>query len=323
MNDLATKLVILWRDDEVEGWTALQRGMQEALLRLGVPAVHRQRSDAMRRFARLLSRAGLVRRVAPLGKRRLVTLAWRSDGPAFPDAYWCELVPWIYDCWGPNFDEWERLLRRNRVRLAFFTARAAAEHFARKVPGLTTRWLPECHELRLLSPSLPLRDRPVHVLELGRRLASVHDGIRGPLERAGKQHLYDKGSHASAVPGLDALYKKMGESAVVVCYPKARTHPEGAGGVETVTQRYFETLGSGCLAVGQCPAELRDLYGFDPVIALRESDPGAHMLEILADLGSYQAHVDRCLARTREVGHFDIRAKQMLDAIAAYDNGAR
>lgn len=313
----------MWQDSRLEGWTALQHGMQRSLQRLGVPVVRRQRSELARRAARGLAKLGLARRIVPLGGRRLVTLTWRNEGPALPDAYWCEIVPWIYDCWPPQFAEWERLLRRHRVRLAFFSARAAAEHFARAIPGLESRWLPECHELKSLSPARPLAERGVHVLELGRRMPAVHESIREPLAASGMKHIYDRGAHASAVPGLGALYRTMGDSAVVICFPKSRTSPSGSGGMETVTQRYFETLGSGCLAVGSCPAELRDLYGFDPVVALDESDPSGHLMKILGSLASYQEHVRRCLERTREVGTCDARAADMLRMIREFDAARR
>lgn len=310
---------MLWQDTALEGWTALQHGMQRSLKKLGMPVIRRQRSELSRRLARGIAKAGLVRRFTTVGGRRLVTLTWRNEGPALPDAYWCEIVPWIYDCWPPQHAEWERLLRRNRVSLALFSARAEAEYFARAIPGLDARWLPECHELTTLFPQRPLAQRGVHVLELGRRMPSVHERIREPLAAAGKTHVYDRGPHASAVPGLEALYRTMGDAAVVVCYPKSRTNPDAAGGVETVTQRYFETLGSGALAVGHCPAELRDLFGFDPVIALDERDPAGHIRSILDGIASYQAHADRCLARAREVGTCDVRAAEMLRMIAEFD----
>lgn len=319
MTKARTDLVVLSRGDAVHGWTALNRGMRDALVRQGVPHVVRQRSEIAMKAAAAVGKLDVVRRIAPIGRRRLVTLSWGSDAAAIPDLLWCEIVPWIYDCWGPQFARFESMLQRNRIRLAFFSARSAGEHFAKLIPGLTTRWLPECMDLSLLSPSKPLAERSVHVLEMGRRVAAVHEKIRAPLEKAGKVHLYDKAHHGSAIPGLAALYERMGDSAVVTCFPKSVSHPDGAGGVETVTQRYFETIGSGSLAVGYCPKELNDLFGFNPVIELSTSDPAGHMLEILGSLPAYQAHADRALARVKEVGGFDVRAAEMLRMIDEFD----
>lgn len=311
---------IAWAESKAEGWTALARGMSSALSRQGVPVLQKRRSEVGLKVARACKRIGVTRRIAPLGKRRLVTLSWASDLFAFPDAFWCEIIPWCFDCWGQMFGEWETMLRRHRVRLAFFSAQQTAAHFAKAIPGLTTHWLPEAQELGLLKPGKPLAERSVHVFEMGRRLAAVHDQIRDPLKSAGKTHIYDPpNKHATAIPGLDALYQKMGDSAIVMCYPKVMTHPEGAGGVETVTQRYLETIGSGCLPVGHCPKELEELMGFNPVVELSPEDPAGHMLEVLAKLPSYQPQVDRAFRKIQEWGGFDPRARRMLDLIGEFD----
>ncbi len=313
-------LVVPWSEVAQEGWAALPRGMRAALLRQGVREVSRQGSGLSRKVARVCKKAKLMRRVATLGKRRLVTLSWASDVPAFPDAFWCEIVPWCFDTWGQDWPEWEALLRRHRVRLAFFTARAAAEHFAKQIPGLQTHWLPEAQNLSLLKPSKKLVERSVHVFEMGRKMQQVHDKIREPLKAAGKKHLFDEpGKHATAIPTLDLLYETMGDSAIVMCYPKSMTSPQGSGGVETVTQRYLETMGSGSLVVGHCPKELEDLFGFNPVVELSPEDPAKHMLEILGSLEKYQPLVDRARVKVNEMGGFDPRAAEMLRLIDEFD----
>ncbi len=317
-------LVALWDRAPVEGFTAPNRGMREALGRLGVRRADRQIIPPTRFVARVAAKLTLVRNFARVGDRRLVTLSWASDMSTFPDAYVCESVPWIYDCWGQQWALWEALLRRHRTRLAFFSARQNAEHFAKVIPGLTTHWLPEALDLSLLQPGKPLAQRTQHVFEMGRRLAAVHEKIREPLKAAGKSHVYQVGPRThKVIPGLDNLYKTLGDTATMVCYPKVMTHPDGAGGVETLTQRYIESIGSGALAVGYCPAELKELFGFNPMVDLSTTDPAGHLLDILANLESYQPLVDKSLARVKEVGSFDSRARAMLDAIAAFDASPR
>lgn len=319
MHDLSKAVTVNWVGGKAQGWTALQLGMVKALGRAGVPVIERERGKLGLRMAQVMRKTGLARRFVRLGKPRLVTISWASEVPALPDALWCEMVPWIYDCWGQQWDEWAVLLKRHKVRLAFFSARAAAEHFARAVPGLKTHWLPEAMELSLLHPEKPLAERTLHVFEMGRRFAQVHDKIRDPLAQAGKQHAYDPpGKHAGAIPGLDQLYQRMGDAAMIICFPKNMSHPEGAGGVETVTQRYLETIGSGALPVGHCPKELEDLMGFNPCVELSLEDPAGHILSILGDLKSYQPQVDRARAKLQEWGGFDPRAAEMLRVVRGF-----
>ena len=320
----ADNLVVLWDRAPIEGFTAPNRGMREALARLGARRADRQVIPLTRFAARFAAKLGLIRNLARLADRRLVMLSWASDMKAFPDSYICENIPWIYDCWGQQWPRWEALLRRHRTRLAFFSARQNAEYFAKAIPGLTTHWLPEALDLTLLRPGKPLIERTQHVFEMGRRLASIHDKIRDPLKAEAKSHIYqiDPRRH-NVIPGLDNLYASLGDSATMICYPKVMSHPDGAGGVETLTQRYIESIGSGALTIGHCPAELQDLFGFNPVIELSTTDPAGHLLDVLANLASYQPLIDKSLARVKEVGSFDIRAKSMLEAISAFDAANR
>ncbi len=308
------RLLVMCRDEPTRGWNLQTVGLSRALLRLGVPSVWWPTRGLRWILGRAAARARLVRPLLRRPRTRLIApTAWASDSGAFPYAYWTELVPWIYDCWEPQFHRWERLLRRHRVRTAFFTARDAAAHFRRAMPGLETHWVPEAVDLDALHPGKPLADRSIHVLELGRRWALVHDRIREPLRLAGHRHQYSSQAGPAIPGGYGDLNRALGDSAISLCFPKSVTHPEGAGGVETVTQRYFEVLGSGCLAVGTCPGELRDLFGFDPVIPVSREDPAGQVLKILERLDEYQPHVDRCLTRVREVGTFELRARTILE----------
>ena len=65
---------------------------------------------------------------------------------------------------------------------------------------------------------------------------------------------------------LKDLVAGLANSRVSICFPQSITNPERCGKVETVTLRYFESMASKCLIVGKCPLELRDLFGYNPVI---------------------------------------------------------
>ncbi len=313
----ASRIIAVANDEPIEGWTLPPRDFASALGRAGVPLVHQQRSGVARALYRALARAGLLRPISASRGVCIAPIAWANVGPAYPAAFRRELVPWIFDCWGPQFPAWERALRSQRCRLAFFSARAAADHFRNVIPGLDCRWLPEACDPARYSPGTPLHQRAIHVLELGRKHEPVHNAIRGPLEQAGKKHIYSlDGANTVLFSGVEALYAGLGDTAVALCYPKTVTHPAAAGGVETLTQRYFEVMGSGALAVGVSPAELRDLFGFDPVIPIDMRDPAGQLLEILANLHAHQAHADRCRARLLEVGTFDSRARDLLRVLS-------
>ncbi|MEI7658625.1 MAG: hypothetical protein WCK33_11230 [Phycisphaerae bacterium] len=305
-------LWVAMNDEPETGLNLLQKGLQRALAARGVMPVHCQRSAAARRVARLMGKLGLVRPVWRRPPRVVVPVTWASEATLFPASCFHEVVPFIFDCWPEQFDRWAKLLQRHRVRLAFFTARDAIAAMQRRLPALDARWLPEACDPSKFHPGTPLAERTLHVLEMGRKHAPVHDALRGGLQ--GFRHVFSvKDSSTPIFAGLDDLYRAMGDTVVSICHPRSVTHhADATERVETMTQRYLETIGSGALAVGQSPAELRDLFGFDPVIELSRVDPAGHVRDILRDARGYQAHADCCLARLAEVGTFEARADTLI-----------
>ena len=312
MTDVRPDLWVAMNDEPETGLNLLQKGLQRALAARGVMPVHCQRSAAARRVARLMGKLGLVRPVWRRPPRVVVPVTWASEATLFPASCFHEVVPFIFDCWPEQFDRWEKLLQRHRVRLAFFTARDAIAAMQRRLPALDARWLPEACDPSKFHPGTPLAERTLHVLEMGRKHAPVHDALRGGLQ--GFRHVFSvKDSSTPIFAGLDDLYRAMGDTVVSICHPRSVTHhADATERVETMTQRYLETIGSGALAVGQSPAELRDLFGFDPVIELSKVDPAGHVRDILRDARGYQAHADCCLARLAEVGTFEARADTLI-----------
>lgn len=319
MDQAAARVWMAMNDEPVSGLNLLQKGLQAALVARGVRPVHYQRTSVARKAARLAGKLGLIRplfrRESAEAPRVIVPLVWASHAPLWPATCFHEIVPFIFDCWPEQFDRWAALIRRHRVRVAFFTARDAGAALKRRVPELEVHWLPEACDLRLFHPGRPLVQRSIHVLEMGRKFGPVHEALVAGL--TGFRHVYSaKDSTTPIFESLDDLYRGMADSAISLCHPRSVTHHADASErVETMTQRYLETMGGGALAVGVCPAELRDLFGFDPVIALSTTDPAGHVREILASLASYQPHVDRCLRRLAEVGTFEARADRLLETL--------
>ena len=72
-----------------------------------------------------------------------------------------------------------------------------------------------------------------------------------------------------------------------------------------------------CLIVGHCPVELREVMGFDPVIAADTTDPAAQIRHILEHVEEYQPLVDRNHAAVLERGAWDVRTRQLLAELEA------
>ena len=66
-----------------------------------------------------------------------------------------------------------------------------------------------------------------------------------------------------------------------------------AGNIETLTQRYWEAMLSGCVIVGRAPKELISICSYNPVVEVKEEDYDAGVTKVLRHLSDYQGLVDR------------------------------
>jgi hypothetical protein len=283
-----------------------------SLLKAGITAVRHHPSEYITNLARHCDDRGWGRNFFRLrGRAYIVAMMWPKTARLLPTGCWSEVIPFCFDCWPKDYHAWERIFRRYRVRTAFFTARQSAEYFQNRIPGMDSLWTPEAADPLEYDSEIPLIARTVDVLELGRRSELYHNAVTGPLEEKQYSHLYGHGA-GRLFPTRRQLMDTWRQTKISVCFPKSLTAPERAGGVETVTFRYFESLASKCLIVGSCPQELRDLFGYNPVIEVDESDYGRQLLEILSDIGRYQEMVNTNYQRMLEVGSWDVRVQTML-----------
>jgi hypothetical protein len=308
--------LVLLETSETRVWTYPVRGLEHALAEAGVRAVSHQRFEFLRLFSRVLAQAGMVRNFWKASRDiYLAILMGPAEYRLLPFSYGREVVVYCFDCWPAKYARWEAFFRRNRIRLAFFSARRSAEHFSQTIPGMKSVWLPEAvdPEAYLYSKSLP--ERPIDVLELGRKDDAFHQAITPRLKESRRVHLYEEEKGKLIFSTREELVKGLGDSKISVCFPSSLTHPERSGDVETVTHRYFEAMASACLILGKCPQELLDLFGYNPVIEADQRDPYGQLNDILQNLSNCQELVSRNYRRLQEVGTWKVRAASMIEIV--------
>lgn len=319
--DRRKRVILLLPHHEHTNHTA-DSGLRRQLIRAGFGSVRLHKFRWIVGAGYMLSKAGLIGNLAQHPRYAMFALVHRlSEANLFPSAYLFESIVYAYDCWPCRYPEWEAFFRRHRIRVAFLSAQQSAEEFRRRIPEMKTYWLPEACDPGDYLPDKPLADRPTDVLELGRRYADYHARIREPLRVAGSKHLFERVRGSRLFPQLSDLVQGYGNAKVSICFPASITDPHWAEGVETATFRYFESMASKCVIVGHAPAELVDLYGYNPVIEADMTDPVAQLQSILSDVGQYQSLVDRNFTRTLQVGTFESRASQVARTLV--DDGYR
>jgi hypothetical protein len=300
---------------------AFNRSLEQA----GVRPVRHQPFSRMEHVGRYLDHRRRLRNFFCLpGYAFIIALEWPYEERLFPVCYFGEIIPLCFDCWPKDYEKWFDLFCRHRIRIAFFTARQSADHFQRKLPAMKCHWLPEAADPgEYQALTRPVRDRGIDVLELGRKSEKYHAMIRQALVQAGYVHRYRAPGERRMFPTRMDLMEAWGDTKISICFPKTITDPAKAGGVETATFRYFESIASRCLVVGHCPQELEELFGYKPVLEADMDDPAGHLLSILSEIESYQEFIDRNHRRMLEVGGWDGRVQQMLSILSlkGYETG--
>ncbi|MCA1661547.1 MAG: hypothetical protein LC648_05090 [Novosphingobium sp.] len=293
-------------------------GIERALERLGVPRT-RNASYLERVWSRVIIRFDLTRFYGRLS--RTVHFVVVMNLPArrfYPQGWWAESVAYCLDCWSPRYDEWERFLRRNRVRIAFFNARDPAREMARRLPGQAIAYLPEAVDPGDYRPDRPLRERGIDLLEYGRLWGSYHARIAPHCRAKGHAHRYRTGDELM-FPTLAELRAALADARLVVSVPQTISHPDHAGTTETMPMRFLEVIASGALPFGRCPKDMLELFGYNPVIEIDDAEPERQLDRVLGEIESYEELRLRNLETLRRVASWDGRARELLIAIARLD----
>jgi hypothetical protein len=278
-------------------------GIQSEFERRGFKGCEQVSGTLVNIIARVAGRLRVNVLLNPLPREPMLVVGGSvPDATCFPTSLWTRFIPYFFDCWESAFSRWESFFKRNRTELAFLTARYAAEHFQRRQPNRRFVWLPESVDPLVYRSEMLLEHRSIDVLELGRKYDAFHEPLATALVGTKMTHLYERIKGKIIFPTRDDLVSGLSNSRISICFPQSVTHPERSGKVETVTLRYFESIASKCLIVGKCPLELRDLFGYSPVVEV--SDP-AEVVDLIRDIANYQSLVDRNFQRLLEVGtHF-------------------
>lgn len=114
-----------------------------------------------------------------------------------------------------------------------------------------------------------------------------------------------------AYPTAESLLQHLPDVKVIISFPQCDTHPENAGNLETLTQRYWEAMLSRCLIVGRAPKELIDLIGYNPVVDVDWSAPEEQLTYILNHITDYQNFVNKNYDAALKYASWDSRIKQI------------
>jgi hypothetical protein len=262
--------------------------------------IERQFGEFLQKSARALAAAGLS---FPIKRERdLFMVMMGAHCIPFNAADWLATrgrrVAWMFDAWPRDYEALQENVRKYRVDALFVTAKQSADRMARAIDTCEVKW---CAEplIDLGFKVKPWGERTTDVIQFGRKYDPYHARLLNDLSKSHITYLYEEEARKVIFPTKTEFVLGLANSKVSVCFPCDLTHPDRAGDVSTVTQRYFQSFASGCVVVGQTPPELIQLFGYDPVIRANLGDPAAQIEEILAVPEKYAPLVRQNLEEVR------------------------
>ena len=184
------------------------------------------------------------------------------------------------------YDRIEKWFYKHNIRTAIFTSSITAEEIRQRCPDVNILHVTEGIDTSVYHAGGSLVRRSIDFLEYGSKQRNLFEK---PLE--GINHV-NSTSIITKMMTWDDLLNTMSDAKVTLALPRCDIDQEVTGGVETLTQRFWEGMLSRSVLVGRAPKELTDLIGYNPVITLDRQNAEDQIKDIITHIDDYQALVD-------------------------------
>ena len=176
-------------------------------------------------------------------------------------------------------------MRKHQVKTAIFTSSQTADNMKKRFPDMNIMYCPEAVDTSLFQRGKQLSERTSDMFEYGR----------------GSTQTYSQ----------EQFHALLTDSKLTITFPRSITHPEVAGEIETLTQRYWEGMLSRIVMVGHAPKELIDLVGYNPVVEMNKEHADEQTQDILTHINDYQDLVEKNRETALRVGDWTLRMCQV------------
>lgn len=194
---------------------------------------------------------------------------------------------YLFDAWPAAYTKIVSIVEELQIDILFVSSRQSTVSLQKLCGKTRVVWVPEgckaedyCYKHQL--------DKKIDVLQLGRRYDLLHNQIYPFFRKKKIVYLYEINRGQIIFPTRSEFLEGLGSSKISICFPQSTTNPKYAEGVNTMTNRYLQSMASKCLVVGESAEEMKALFPYNPVIEL-DMDRSAQQIEqILLDYDSYQ-----------------------------------
>jgi hypothetical protein len=221
---------------------------------------------------------------------------------------------YLFDAWEPIYPKIQELLTEYNFNLIFISAKRTAEHFSSVLNNKKVFWVPEGITTEHYKFA-EYKDKTIDVFQMGRKYLKFHDNIVEYCKLHEINYLYEREKGELIFKTQELFTDALGKSKISICFPSSTTHPERSGTVSTITQRYFQSMISKCIIVGEAPSEMKELFSYEPVIKADLKFPGEQLKDILNNYEDYKPLIERNYNEVCQNHHWRNRAQSIAEII--------
>lgn len=224
---------------------------------------------------------------------------------------------YIYDCWEPEFDDWQKVMDEIEPDYVFFCFKQTYEHYK---DIYNCFWVPQSADLTIFrDENLP---KTRMFMSMGRVNEEIHARILeymkvNDIEDIRENYVYRKDRNEEIFPDIHDLVTEINRTKYFVSVPKCYENFKRTGNVCGITARYFEAMACKTMIIGRKPITIEELFSEDSMIEFNEDLSNFNRLidEMEANPDRYNEIVNKnyeCLMNKHTWQH---RAKQILEII--------
>jgi|WetSurMetagenome_2_1015567.scaffolds.fasta_scaffold85579_2 hypothetical protein len=220
----------------------------------------------------------------------------------------------LFDAWPGSYKLISRITKVYNIKILFITSKQSANILGELLPDIKVIWCPEGIKFENYKAfDYSLKD--IDIIQIGRKYEKWHYEVVDKFNQLNIKYFYELKKGDVIFPLREDFINGLGRSKISVCFPKSVTHPDDSGGLSTMTHRFLQSMASKCLVVGQAPEEMKECFGYDPVIEADMNDPAGQIIEILNNYSDYLPLIEKNYTECMTNHNWEERCKIILDAL--------
>ena len=228
-----------------------------------------------------------------------------------------KLALYVYDCWEPEFDAWQKAIDEIKPEYVFFCFKQTFEHYK---DIYNCYWVPQSADLDFFK-NLNINKTRMFI-QMGRVNPPLHEAIKAYLEKhrmedCDDNYVYRRQEKTNLFPKLPDLVREINRSKYIVCVPKCYENFKRTGNVCGITGRYFESIACKTMIIGKKPVSFNELFSEDGMIEFKDdlSDFDEVISEFENNPEKYQEIVNRNYERLMKDHTWGNRLEQIMEII--------